>query len=101
YEIRSNRESGEGRYDYVIISREDQKLSILMEFKQVKEPEGKVLSESKMRDLLKQTAETALDQISQKSYCTEIEQRGLTRVLKIGLAFSGKKFCLVHVLSGV
>ncbi|HQS93352.1 MAG TPA: AAA family ATPase [Alphaproteobacteria bacterium] len=100
YEIRSNRESGEGRYDYVIISREDQKLSILMEFKQVKEPEGKTLSDEQMTDLLKQGAETALDQISQKSYCAEIEQRGLTRVLKIGLAFSGKKFCLVHVTSG-
>ncbi len=101
YEIRSNRESGEGRYDYAIISREAQKLSILMEFKQVKEPEGKKFSDEQMTDLLKQTAETALDQISQKVYCAEIEQRGLTRVLKIGLAFSGKKFCLVHVLSGV
>ncbi len=99
YEIRSNRESGEGRYDYAIISKEAQKLSILMEFKQVKEPEGKTLSESKMMDLLKQTAETALDQISQKAYCAEIEQRGLTSVLKIGLAFSGKKFCLVHSMS--
>ena len=99
YEIRSNRESGEGRYDYAIISREAQKLSILMEFKQVKEPEGKKFSDEQMTDLLKQTAETALDQISQKVYCAEIEQRGLTRVLKIGLAFSGKKFCLVHEIS--
>ncbi len=98
YDTRSNRESGSGRYDYAIISRDDQKLSILMEFKQVKEMGDKVLSELKMTDLLKKTAEAALDQISQKSYCAEIEQRGLTRVLKIGLAFSGKKFCLLHTL---
>ncbi|HQS83619.1 MAG TPA: AAA family ATPase [Alphaproteobacteria bacterium] len=101
YEIKSNRESGSGRYDYAIISREAQKLSIIMEFKQVKEPEGRTLSDSEMTELLKKTAETALAEISEKSYCTEIKQRGLTRVLKIGLAFSGKKFCLVHVLSGV
>jgi hypothetical protein len=72
-----------------------------MEFKQVKEPEGKTLSESKMKGLLKQNAEAALDQISKKSYYAEIEQRGLTLVLKIGLAFSGKKFCLVHETLGV
>ena len=96
YEIKSNRESGEGRYDYAIISREPQKLSIIMEFKQVKEPEDKTLSASEMTSLLKQNAEAALDQIGKKSYCAEIVQRGLSRVLKIGLAFSGKKFCLVH-----
>ncbi|HQS83618.1 MAG TPA: AAA family ATPase [Alphaproteobacteria bacterium] len=99
YEIRSNRESGSGRYDYAIISREAQKLSIIMEFKQVKEPEGRTLSDSEMTELLKKTAETALAEISEKSYCTEIKQRGLTRVLKIGLAFSGKKLCLLHELS--
>ncbi len=99
YEIRSNRESGVGRYDYAIISRDVQKLSIIMEFKQVKEPEGKTLSESKMTDLLEQTAKLALGQISQKAYCAEIEQRGLIRVLKIGLAFSGKRFCLLHETS--
>ncbi len=77
YEIRSNRESGDGRYDYAIISREAQKLSIIMGFKQVKEPEGKTLSDSEMTELLKKTAETALAQISEKSYCAEIEQRGL------------------------
>ncbi|MBS0185411.1 MAG: PD-(D/E)XK nuclease domain-containing protein [Proteobacteria bacterium] len=96
YEIRSNRESGSGRYDYAIIAREAQKFSILMEFKQIKEEERKKLSESKFEDLLKQTAQEALTQISQKAYYAEIQQRGLTRLLKIGLAFSGKKFCLVH-----
>ncbi|MBS0184933.1 MAG: PD-(D/E)XK nuclease domain-containing protein [Proteobacteria bacterium] len=96
YEIRSNPESGEGRYDYAIISRDAQKLSILMEFKRLKEPEGKPLSETERVALLKQTAEEALRQISQKAYYREIEQRGLTRLLKIGLSFSGKKFCLVQ-----
>ncbi|MBS0185020.1 MAG: PD-(D/E)XK nuclease domain-containing protein [Proteobacteria bacterium] len=100
YEIRSNRESGKGRYDYAIIAREPQTLSILMEFKQIKEA-GKTLSDSKLEDLLKQTAEEALTQITQKDYYKEIKQRGLTRLLKIGLAFSGKKFCLLHEVSEV
>ncbi|MBS0186349.1 MAG: PD-(D/E)XK nuclease domain-containing protein, partial [Proteobacteria bacterium] len=96
YEIRSNRESGSGRYDYAIIAREEQTLSILMEFKRVQEGQDKTFSPLEREDLLKQTAEEALTQISQKAYYAEIKQRGLTRLLKIGLAFSGKKFCLVY-----
>ncbi|MBS0185716.1 MAG: AAA family ATPase [Proteobacteria bacterium] len=96
YEIRSNRERGSGRYDYAIIAREPQTLSILMDFKRVQEGEDKTLSPLEREDLLKQTAEEALIQITQKAYYAEIQQRGLTRLLKIGLAFSGKKFCLVH-----
>ena len=99
YEIRSNRESGKGRYDYAIIAKESQNLSILMEFKRVQVGEGKTLSPLKEENLLKQTAEEALTQITQKAYYAEIKQRGLTRLLKIGLAFSGKKFFLVHEVS--
>ena len=42
YEIQSNRESGYGRYDYIIFSRDKNKLTLLLEFKRVetvKDPE--------------------------------------------------------------
>ncbi|MBS0186069.1 MAG: AAA family ATPase, partial [Proteobacteria bacterium] len=101
YEIRSNRESGKGRYDYAIIAREPQTLSILMEFKRVQEEEGRTFSSHEMTNFLKQEAQEALTQMTQKAYYAEIKQRGLTRLLKIGLAFSGKKFCLLHEVSNI
>lgn len=34
----------------------------------------------------------ALEQIEKQAYFVEVQQRGLTNILKIGLAFSGKRF---------
>ncbi|MEI8294916.1 MAG: AAA family ATPase [Alphaproteobacteria bacterium] len=87
YELRSNRESGRGRYDYLIIARDPAKLSILLEFKQVK----KGASET-----LEQSAQEALTQIDTQGYVGELKQRGLSKILKLGIAFSGKRFGLVH-----
>ena len=82
--------------DFVSLSREPNKLSILMEFKHVKGPEAQNLSEVEITHLLEKSAQEALIQIDQKSYITELKQRNLTHVLKIGLAFSGEQFCLVY-----
>ncbi|MEI8295492.1 MAG: PD-(D/E)XK nuclease domain-containing protein, partial [Alphaproteobacteria bacterium] len=92
YELRSNRESGRGRYDYLIISRNPEKLSILLEFKQVTLPADKKDAEV----YLEKTAEEALKQIDAQGYVGELKQRGLSKILKIGIAFSGKRFGLVH-----
>ncbi|MEI8295177.1 MAG: PD-(D/E)XK nuclease domain-containing protein [Alphaproteobacteria bacterium] len=87
YELRSNRESGRGRYDYLIIARDPEKLSILLEFKQVKKDAS---------ETLEQSAQEALEQIDAQGYVGELKQRGLSKILKIGIAFSGKRFGLVH-----
>lgn len=83
YELRSNRESGKGRYDYFILSRDPDKLSILMEFKRVDDA-----------DNLEKAAKTALQQIDLKNYFVEAEQRDIKKLLKMGIAFSGKAFAL-------
>ena len=91
YETRSNRESGYGRYDYLILARDPHKLSILLEFKQISLPTGKKeATESQV--ILDKAAQEALQQIDQQVYFAELKQRGLTNILKIGLAFSGKRF---------
>ncbi len=82
YELRSNRESGQGRYDYFIVSRDSSKLSILMEFKRTE------------ANALQSAAQAALSQIDLKYYFAEAEQRGINRLLKIGIAFSGKAFVI-------
>ena len=56
YETKSNRESGHGRYDYMILSRDLKKLTIILEFKTVK----KNATPSDMR----KAAKTALIQIT-------------------------------------
>jgi Predicted AAA-ATPase/PD-(D/E)XK nuclease superfamily len=86
HEVRSNRESGYGRYDVMLIPKDIEQLGILLEFKTV-------LDESTS---LPTAAEQALQQIDQRHYAVELQSRGLQRILKIGLAFRGKK---VHVLS--
>ncbi len=85
YSIRSNRESGYGRYDYMILSHHKDKPTIIFEFK-------KVSADSH----LEQSAQEALSQIDSRSYLAEAKQMGASNILKIGLAFSGKRFALVY-----
>jgi hypothetical protein len=96
YEIQSNKESGYGRYDYIIFAHDKSKPTLLLEFKKVsakdKEPE-------QLDSLLAQAAQEALDQIDQKHYVAEAKQRGSTHILKIGLAFSGKRFKIKYARS--
>ena len=90
YILRSNRESGDGRYDYLILNK---KLTIIMEFKIVKLMNKKENAQIK---LLKQTAQEALKQIDEKKYMTEAIQYGAKKILKIGIAFSAKQFSVAH-----
>jgi hypothetical protein len=89
YELKSNRESGNGLYDYVIIAEDKNKPSIIFEFKKI-EIAKKDLSE--VEELLLQSAKKAVDQINHKNYIAELKQRGVTRIIKIALAFCGKQF---------
>lgn len=93
YEIKSNRESGYGRYDYMIFSQDERKPTILIELKRVPK------DTPDLNKALEQAAQQALDQIGLKNYAAEANQRGRTHILKIGLAFSGKRFQIRSQLS--
>lgn len=79
--IYSNRETGRGRCDIMIIPRENnQHLGIILEFKHVKKD-----------DDLGEAAQQALKQIENNHYPTEVKNHHhITQLLKIGIAFSGK-----------
>lgn len=96
YDLESNRESGYGRFDYMIYSRDKSKLSLLLEFKRVEA----VKDAEKLRVKLEEAAEEALVQMDGQRYVAEAEKRGCQRVLKISLAFSGKRFVLRHAYEG-
>lgn len=82
YRIKSNRESGDGRYDISLFPRKEKYPGILMELKS-----GKDLSDRALDAL---SAE-ALRQIDDKGYDSEMREDGVTNTLKLGIAFSGKK----------
>ena len=83
YEIRSNRESGYGRYDVMLIPKTKENDGIILEFK-VKESEEKTLEE---------TVQTALAQIEAKKYDAELLELGVSKehIRHYGFAFEGKK----------
>ncbi len=82
YKIRSNRESGDGRYDISMIPRDEKYPGIIMELKWQKN-----LTEDK----LEQLAAEALEQIDQRRYDDEMVQTGVGDIVKMGIAFSGKR----------
>lgn len=86
YYIRSNRESGDGRFDLVLEPKLRTLPGIIMEFKAVKE-EG----------LLIAGAEEALRQIDTKNYDTDLKDRGIQDIVKYGISFYGKKVEIANI----
>lgn len=84
YQIRSNRESGYGRYDVMLIPVTEVDDAIVIEFK-VHEPDEE--------ESLQDTVRTALDQITEKNYDAELLLQGIPadRIRHYGFAFEGKK----------
>lgn len=82
YKIRSNRESGDGRYDISLFPREKKYPGIFMELKW-----KNGLDEEELKSL----AKDALLQIENKKYDSEMREEGIENILKLGIAFSGKR----------
>ncbi len=89
YIIRSNRESGYGRYDVVMEPLNSGDPAVILEFK--------LFSSRRGEKTLEDTAANALKQIEEKRYDTDLLDRGIPRerILKYGLAFRGKE-CLIR-----
>ena len=89
YLVKSNRESGYGRYDVVLEPKNVKDTAVIMEFK--------VFREGKLEKTLEDTAKQALRQIEEKKYEEDLLQRGISEehILKYGFAFQGEK-CLIR-----
>ena len=85
YEIRSNRESGFGRYDIMMIPKDIRKYpAIIIEFKVC----GRMKKET-----MEDAVQSALKQIAEKNYDAELLSQGIPadRIRHYGFAFEGKK----------
>lgn len=87
YVIRSNRESGFGRYDVLMLPREIQQSelpAIILEFK---------IQDEKKERTLEDTVQNALRQIEEKQYDTELINSGIKKeqIRHYGFAFCGKQ----------
>ena len=80
YRVRSNRESGLGRFDIMLIPRVKAIPAFIYEFKYTKDEKVD----------LNVLAEEALKQIDEKKYDAELSGFGVDNVVKIGIAFRGK-----------
>ena len=80
YCVRSNRESGDGRFDIQLIPKNNSLPGILMELK---------VSKDENADLRK-LAEDALLQIEQNRYETEMLSQGIKNIFQYGVAFRKK-----------
>ena len=88
YSIKSNRESGYGRYDVMIEPHDRKEKAFLFEFK--------VLDRDSGEAALEDTAASALAQLEEKRYETELIEDGIApeNIRKYGFAFEGKR-CLI------
>ena len=79
--VTSNRESGDGRYDIALSPKVSNLPGIIIELKAEKNCNEKELQE---------LAKTALKQINDKKYDTDLKSKGVKMIYKYGVAFSGK-----------
>ena len=91
YEIKSNRESGYGRYDVMLVPKGDDRKynAIILEFK---------VFDSYDESTLEDTAQSALRQIEEKNYDAELIARGIEkdRIRHYGFAFEGKRVLIAE-----
>ena len=86
--VLSNRESGYGRYDVMVIPKDITKPGIIIEFKRARKNNKKTIE---------QLIEEAKKQIEDKKYETELLSRGITDIKKLVIVFKGKEVSVNNV----
>ena len=79
YYVKSNEESGLGRYDLMIEPRNKNNRGFILEFKVTKDENS-----------LEKVSKEAVDQIIEKKYDVALKDRGIEDITLVGVAFCGK-----------
>jgi len=91
HEIKSNRESGYGRYDISIIPNDPRQTGYVIEFKTVNTDDNETIESA---------AKAAFKQIAEKKYETELVGRGVKNYKKLAIVFKGKDVTVKESDSG-
>ncbi len=91
YEIKSNRESGEGRYDILLVPRQPGFKGIVIEIKRT-EPQRDNETHEQFQERIEQLLHQAIAQIERRKYYKELQNKGLSDkdILKVAIVFAGK-----------
>ncbi|MVX62520.1 AAA family ATPase [Clostridium chromiireducens] len=81
YKVKSNKESGYGRYDVMIIPKDTSKIGIIIEFKKI---------DDFLDDTIEEATRDALKQIEDKKYAQELIENGIKNIIKLAIVFKGK-----------
>ncbi len=82
YEVRSNRESGFGRCDVMVLPKLAGQPGVVLELKRVATEAG---------ETTEQALAAALRQIRERDYATELRERGATPIHELAAVFDGKR----------
>jgi hypothetical protein len=82
YHIRSNRESGYGRYDVLMIPYQKETPGFIFEFKKIDSPDDNTPEEA---------MQSALQQIQVQDYATELRAQAVKQIWGIGVVVEGKQ----------
>lgn len=90
YYVKSNRESGFGRYDVMLEPKKPGKdPAVILEFK---------VRSTRKENSLEETAQSALAQIKDRKYSEELKEKGIAgeQIKEYGFAFEGKNVLIVN-----
>ena len=82
YEVKSNKESGYGRYDVMLIPKDTSKIGIVIEFKKI---------DNFLKTTIEEATTAALKQIEDMKYSQELIHGGIKNIIKLAIVFKGKE----------
>lgn len=82
YYVKSNKESGYGRYDVMLVPKEVSKLAIIIEFKKISDFS---------KDTMEEATEEALKQIKDMNYRAELTEGNVENIIELAIVFRGKE----------
>ena len=89
YIIKSNRESGEGRYDIMLIPHDKTRYGVIIKIKQIKRGKGET-DAAFFKKINKQLSQ-ALNQIERNKYYKELLAHKIDKIIKLPIVFAGKE----------
>lgn len=86
YQVHSNRETGLGRSDVILMPHDKNENGIVIEFKSINKDSDQAAIDKEMQ--------TALKQIQTHEYHTTLQQAGIKNILCYGIVFAGKRVAI-------